>query len=148
MVLEALERVDRFAASRGIRMRLYIFDQEGMQESYAIKGDRDLLLALFQNLLENAVKYSPVNGLVELNVVDAGEFLRVSVSDRGPGIAKEELPHLFQRFYRSPQTSQKAEGVGLGLAIAQKISEVHGGHLTVSSKVGEGTTFIFEIRKA
>ena len=112
----------------------------------AVIGNEDQLRRLFYNLLENAIKYTPVGGQVEM-LLRAGpnpNSVRILVRDSGPGIAPEHLPHVFERFYRADTTQPRSgvmRGSGLGLAIAKSIVESHGGTMGVSSQLGNGTTF-------
>ena len=105
----------------------------------------DLVLA---NLLDNAIKYAAAGGVIRLAVLAAGEAVVVQVSDAGPGIAQDELPHLFERFYRVDRArSRDKGGTGLGLAIAKHIVEAHKQTISVDSAVGLGTTFSFTLLK-
>jgi two-component system sensor histidine kinase MprB len=88
------------------------------------------------NLLDNAAKWSPAEGVVEVTVAD-GE---VVVRDRGPGIAVEDLPHVFDRFYRAP-TARGMPGSGLGLAIVRRVADAHGGEVEAAPAEGGGTVF-------
>ena len=102
--------------------------------------DRDRLAQVLQNLFSNAVKYSPEGGAIEVRLeVDGGEA-KVSVSDRGIGIPAEELPHVFDRFYRA-RARTRAPGLGLGLYITRMLVEAHGGRVGVASEPGQGSTF-------
>jgi signal transduction histidine kinase len=88
------------------------------------------------------VKYAPDGGEILVRVEDLGSVVRVSVTDHGTGIAEEAIPHLFGRFYRSPEaTASHAGGLGLGLSITQMLVEAHGGQIMVHSRLGEGSTF-------
>lgn len=108
----------------------------------SIKVDAGRLRHVFINLLTNAVKYSPVGGIIELSVVAAPPgFVRFSVRDRGPGIPAESVAHVFDRFYRAP--AQTKTGAGLGLAISREIVVAHGGTIACSSEIGQGTEFYF-----
>lgn len=108
-------------------------------------ADISLIERVLQNLIENAIQYTPESGEVTVTVAKAGEdHIKVGISDTGAGIAEEDLDHIFDRFYRSSSVRAKArEGLGLGLAIAKKIVELHHSQLKVESKVGQGTTFWF-----
>ncbi len=107
-----------------------------------IRGDFDHLTRLFLNLLDNAVKYTPHGGQVTVHAAHQATQVRVAISDTGPGIPEEALPHLFERFYRvAADRSRETGGAGLGLAIAHEIARAHGGTLAVQSEVGQGTTF-------
>ena len=108
----------------------------------SIVVDASRLRHVFINLLANAAKYSPSGGAITLSVAAAPlGFIRFAVSDQGPGIPDEILPHVFERFYRAPGQTQP--GAGLGLAIAREIVVAHGGSITGSSELGRGTTFQF-----
>ena len=109
-----------------------------LPDGLTLLGDRDNLIRLFVNLLDNAVKYTGRGGIaVEAQVVN--EKVRVSVSDTGVGIPAEHLPHIFDRFYRV-EKSRVSRGSGLGLAIAMDIAQAHLGTIEVQSKVDVGTT--------
>jgi signal transduction histidine kinase len=111
-----------------------------------IMGEEDQLRRMFYNLVDNAIKYTPPEGTVELWLKCKPELRKVefTVKDTGFGIAKEHLPYIFDRFYRAEATRprfSKSQGSGLGLAIARTIVEAHKGRIWVVSQVGEGTTF-------
>lgn len=110
------------------------------QSPRQILGDADRLKQVLVNLVSNAIKYNRDNGRVVISASVGESELYVGVSDTGMGIAEEDLPWLFERFYRIPG-SEKREGSGLGLTIAQKIVEAHNGRIEVQSTVGKGTTF-------
>lgn len=113
--------------------------QLGHEDQAIIQGDPDRLKQLLLNLVHNALKHTPAGGCVTLSLYRDHDWVRVSVADTGSGIAPEDLPHIFDRFYRA--RGQHHKGTGLGLAIAQWIAEEHGGQITVESKVDEGSTF-------
>lgn len=105
-----------------------------------VSGSGSELSRLFTNLLENAVRHTPPEGLVTVSAIADTVSVTVTVSDTGEGIAPEHLPHLGERFYRADAArSSGTGGVGLGLAICRSIIEAHGGGMTIESKVGEGT---------
>lgn len=112
-----------------------------------VAGDLDLLIRLFLNLLDNAIKYTPPGGRVTLSARADEDEAVIAVRDTGPGIAAEHLPHLFERFYRVEEDrarflEEEGEGgAGLGLAIAAEIARVCGGGIEVESRVGEGACF-------
>ncbi len=114
--------------------------------------DSEAVHQALSNLLDNAVKYSPVEGLIRVSagVIDAGpgapRFVEVAVQDSGPGIPKEDLPRLFERFYRVDKArSRELGGTGLGLAIVKHIARAHGGAVRVESELGRGATFAFTL---
>jgi len=108
-----------------------------------IKGDVQRLKQLLLNLLDNAIKYTPVGGHITLGLKTEGKEAVMWISDTGRGIPAEDLPHIFERFFRhSRSTSDKgASGFGLGLSIVKWIVDSHGGKIDATSQVGQGTTF-------
>jgi len=112
------------------------------REPLMIPGDRDELLRLMENLVENAIKYGKQGGAVAITVEAGADEASVHVRDDGPGIAPEHLPRLTERFYRvDTAASREAGGTGLGLAIVKHIVLRHRGRLTIESKPGEGAIF-------
>ena len=111
-----------------------------------VYADIELIERVFENLIENALRYTPQGGTITLDLGSTSDGIRVSVSDTGAGIPPEMLPHIFDRFYRHGTGIRgKSEGMGLGLAITRRILEIHGSSISVDSKVGHGTTFSFEL---
>jgi two-component system phosphate regulon sensor histidine kinase PhoR len=101
---------------------------------------------VLQNLLDNAVQYTPAGGRLEVSASNEGGKVQVTVSDTGIGIPQAEQERIFERFYRvDAARSREAGGTGLGLSIARHIVEAHAGHLWVESAVGEGSQFRFSI---
>jgi signal transduction histidine kinase len=105
-------------------------------------GELGLIERLLTNLIENALRFTPAGGTVKVSLAAEDGGTRVSVSDTGSGIAPEDLPHIFERFYRADR-SRPAGGAGLGLAIARQIAELHGSRLEVESSPGRGSRFHF-----
>ena len=116
------------------------------QEHLSLQADRGLVKQLLRILVDNAVKYSPPGGRITLGVRQEKDKCMLSVTDEGEGIDAEELPKIFERFYRS-DSAKKSEhgGHGLGLSIARVIAVAHGGRIYVRSKKGVGTTFEVEL---
>jgi signal transduction histidine kinase len=111
-----------------------------------VMGDRERLAQMLWNLLENAAQYTPDGGRIELHLRSVDGVARVEVQDTGIGIAEEDLPHVFDRFYRGHGARIiREDGAGLGLAIVKYVAEAHGGMVTVSSEPGRGTTFSVDI---
>ncbi|MCL4543618.1 MAG: HAMP domain-containing histidine kinase [Chloroflexi bacterium] len=103
-------------------------------------GDAARVVQMLLNLLENAIKYSRPGGQVHVTLQPQGIMVNIQISDDGIGIAPEELPHLFERFYRA-DTARGRGGAGLGLSIAQWIARAHGGEISVASELSRGSTF-------
>lgn len=112
-----------------------------------INGISDRLIELLVILLDNAVKYSPEKSSITVSAKKKGEGVDIRVIDEGIGIHKEDVPHIFDRFYRTSKSRYKNNigGYGLGLSIAKKIVKLHDGTITVESKVDKGTTFIVHL---
>lgn len=105
-------------------------------------GDAMQLARLFSNLLRNAVAYTPSGGTVTLSVARTNQVTIISVEDTGIGISKEQIPYIFNRFYRvDKHRARRQGGLGLGLAIAQSIAQLHKGKITIQSQVGVGSCF-------
>jgi signal transduction histidine kinase len=105
-------------------------------------GDQDRLRQVFNNLLDNALRYTPAGGSVTVSTRAANANIVITVSDTGQGIAPQDLPHIFERFYQADKSrSKEAGGLGLGLAICKEIIAAHQGKIEVNSMVGKGTTF-------
>ncbi len=108
----------------------------------SVRGDRDRLMQVFVNLVDNALRYTPPGGRVTLAARAEADHVEASVEDTGRGIPPEHVPHLFERFYRAESArTARSGGAGLGLSIAQQIVAVHGGVIAVTSEPGVGTRF-------
>lgn len=108
-----------------------------------LSADENRLIQMVLNLLENAVKYTPEKGQITINLKSQPSAVTFTIADTGQGIPPEDLPHIFERFYRSDRArSRNQGGFGLGLAIAQQIVQLHKGTIQVSSQPGAGTQFI------
>jgi signal transduction histidine kinase len=111
-----------------------------------VNADIALIERVLENLIENALRYTPAHGAIALELAPAERGVRVRVRDSGCGIAPEELPRIFDRFYQLDKSRNGNPGSsGLGLAIAKRILELHGSGIAVDSTVGRGTTFAFEL---
>lgn len=117
-----------------------------LDELPELEADADRLNQVFYNILVNAIRYSPTKSIVKVVTVqeeiEGRSWLKVSVTDNGPGIAQEDIPHIFDHFYRGDKSrDRKSGGSGLGLAIVKQLVEIHGGRVAVKSKLGEGSVF-------
>lgn len=109
-----------------------------------VAGDSDGLIRLFLNLIDNAIKYTKQGYIAISAKAQTANRLMITVTDTGVGIPPDHLPYIFDRFYRA-DAARSTEGIGLGLAIAREIVQVHGGTITVKSELGKGTTFTIEL---
>jgi signal transduction histidine kinase len=134
IILEEMSRAKTLAGIRKIVI--------GRQEDLIITGDVQRLKQLLANLVDNAIKYTLEQGTITISLFKDGEWARLEVADTGIGIAPEQLPHIFDRFYRVDKARSRASGgTGLGLAIVKGIAEQHGGKVTMTSQPGKGSTF-------
>jgi two-component system, OmpR family, sensor kinase len=137
LLLEALQHM-RVLARERLQLRVNEIDQ------VLVCGDQDRLKQVMVNLVGNAIQYTPAGGEVNLSLSKVGDQARMMISDTGPGIPAEDLPHIFERFYRAEKSrtrSADGKGFGLGLSIAYWIVRNHGGRIEVDSQEGRGTTF-------
>jgi len=113
-----------------------------------IQADKQKLIAIFSNLVSNAIKYTPEGGKININVGDRGEDIRACVADTGIGIPEEHLPKIFERFYMvDTSLTRKSGSLGLGLSIVKEYVKLHGGIVWARSEVGKGSEFFFIIPK-
>lgn len=110
-----------------------------------VNADIALIERVMQNLLDNALKFTPEKGAIQIKVKKENQRVSVCISDTGNGISEQELPHIFERYHQAKQSAEKSNGAGLGLAISKKIMEIHGADLTVASQEGQGTDFYFSL---
>lgn len=137
------DSVQAVAEDQGIHLDSIVPD-----EPLVVVGDTDRLRQVIGNLVSNALRYTSTGGSVTLRAWEQGRQVRVAVSDTGPGIAPEDQPHLFDRFYRADAARDRASGgSGLGLAIARALVEAHGGQIGVESTLGVGTTFTVTLER-
>ncbi|MNJ58549.1 Alkaline phosphatase synthesis sensor protein PhoR [compost metagenome] len=118
---------------------------EGSDQLY-LQGDGDWLTEAFINLIKNALEHTPSEGDINIKLEESSLFYTVVITDYGEGIAVDELPHIFKRFYRG-KSSTKPQSVGIGLALAKSIIEEHSGIISVVSQIGEGTIFKISFHK-
>lgn len=144
LALEAVSRLKPLAVARNVSVR-FDLDCEHGEPDYVVRGDPDLLRSLLQSLVENAIKYSPT---VQVTVSSEADWVWVRIKDEGPGIPADDLPRVFERFYRAHSQPKGTGGTGLGLAIAKRISEVHHGLLLAESELGRGSQFSFGLKRA
>ena len=139
ILMVVLSRLRPAARRKGISL---LWKRSGSLGSYSIRGDETQLTSMFSNLVDNAVKYTPAGGQVEVTGDADDEEVIVRVTDTGIGIDAENLSRIFERFYRVDKARSKATGgTGLGLSIVRHVAENHGGRVTVDSTPGKGSTF-------
>jgi signal transduction histidine kinase len=143
-LIRPLERIFAFEAER--KEIMLHFSMEG--EEPLIKADRNYLIQVMENLISNAVKFSPFKRNVYIKVYEHNEFVRVSVKDEGPGIPENECIDLFKKYHKlSPRPTAGEQSIGLGLSIAKKYVEVMNGSIWCESLVGRGSEFIVQFEK-
>jgi len=138
------EVLDSKAAEAGIEGR--VFNRKYNATQYHITGDRSHMSNVINNLIDNAVKYSPADKPIDIQTMDENGMLKVSILDRGIGIAPVHQKHLFKKFYRVPSGNvHDIKGFGLGLHYVRKILRMLGGDIEVKSTLGEGSCFSFHL---
>ena len=139
VLMVALARLRPAARRKNITLS---WKRSGNAALYAVRGDETQLVSMFANLVDNAIKYTPPGGRVEVSGEPSEGEVVVRVSDTGIGIPPENLSRIFERFYRVDKARSKATGgTGLGLSIVRHIVENHGGRVAVESELGGGSTF-------
>ncbi|WP_066296084.1 cell wall metabolism sensor histidine kinase WalK [Bacillus sp. FJAT-29937] len=135
--------IDRFELSK---QQNVTFERKLPDHSAFVELDGDKLTQVIDNIISNALKYSPEGGKITFMLEEQNEFVVISVSDQGVGIPKENINKIFERFYRVDKArTRKLGGTGLGLAIAKEMVEAHGGKIWATSKEGKGTTISFSL---
>ncbi|MFF2450477.1 two-component system histidine kinase PnpS [Neobacillus sp. NPDC058068] len=143
MLEEVIALLSGKAEAKNVALEFY-----SKQKHVLINGDFDRLKQVFINLIGNAITYTPSGGNVKIILLDYERNVRIHVKDSGVGIKKEEIPRIFERFYRVDRDrSRNSGGTGLGLAIVKHLVEAHHGKISVKSDVGEGSEFILELDK-
>jgi two-component system sensor histidine kinase BaeS len=139
--------------TRAVMMLRPLADEKGIQINCELKEklcevevDSDRMSQVFYNILINAIRYSPRQSQIKVTTsvkeMEDEQWLNVAVTDNGPGIAAEDIPYVFDHFYRSEKSrDRKSGGSGLGLAIVKQLVEIHGGQVAVISELGKGSVF-------
>ncbi len=139
VLMTVLARMRRAARKKNITLQWKRF---GRAAQYTVYGDETQLTSMFTNLVDNAVKYTPPGGSVEVAAESNESEVVVRISDTGIGIPERSLTRIFERSYRVDKArSKQTGGTGLGLSIVRHVAENHGGRVTVESVLGEGSTF-------
>ena len=129
--------------------KIKITYENALNKNVNILADAEQFKKVINNIIVNSVKYiGSKKGLIHINIVDKQEFVEIGISDNGIGITDKDLPYIFDRFYRTDQSRNSLQGgSGLGLSIAKKIVEDHGGEIFGQSQVRAGTTIYIRLRK-
>jgi signal transduction histidine kinase len=135
---EEMEELEPLFAAKGLRLRL-----EPSPQALIVLGDRLALGLALRNLLENALKFTPA-GEVRFSIGQEGAWARLEISDGGPGIPQEALPHLFERFYQA-NVKHRQGGSGLGLALVAAIARWHGGEVSAANQRSGGARFTLRL---
>jgi signal transduction histidine kinase len=138
IISSVLEQMQEIASESGIAL-LYESNQEIM-----CRGDQSLIIQMLFNLIENGIKYGKPGGYVRMSASIEKNATQITIADNGMGISQEELPYIFDRFYRVDKSRDRS-GSGLGLSIVKWIVDEHNGKIQVNSAPGEGTTFFIAI---
>jgi signal transduction histidine kinase len=141
LICDAVEAQKSIAAEASVDLRV-----EMARDVPDVWADRDRLLQVFDNLVGNALKFTRPGGRIRVGAALNEDEVQFSVADTGVGIATEDLPHVFDRFWQVRKDERR--GTGLGLAIVKGIIEAHGGRIWVESALGRGTTFFFALPAA
>ena len=136
LLVRAVSQAKAAAERKGIALQLHLQQQAEMRALYDLRWTAEAL----GNLLDNAVKYTPPGGCIQVSATQYELFCRIDVHDNGIGIAEEEQAQIFGRFYRGRQVREQ-EGLGIGLYLAREIAQKQGGYLKLSSRPGQGSTF-------
>lgn len=140
-VSSAVAELTPLAEQKGIVLRV-----EPFGDIPDVRADKNKLHRVFINLIDNAIKYTPENGLIRVSALRDGSWVSVFIEDNGIGIPKADLPRIFERFYRADKArSRELGGTGLGLSIVKHIVELHGGAAGVQSELGRGSKFFFRL---
>jgi len=141
LVQDIVQEFELQAEEAGVELRI---DPPG--QAVSVYADISLIQRVLENLVGNALRYTPANGTVAISVQPSTSGVHVAVTDNGAGISREDLPHIFERFYRADSDAADGRGsTGLGLAIAKRILELHGSEITVTSEERRGTLFAFDL---
>ncbi len=142
LLLAAVEDVQPLALAQALDLSLEIADSPASEvDPFGLWADEDRLRRLIDNLLSNALRFTPSGGQVQVSLERRDRHLLITVQDSGAGIAPADLPHIFDRFYRSDSARSTRQGSGLGLAIAKAVVDHYRGHIEVESHLGEGSRF-------
>jgi signal transduction histidine kinase len=141
LLQDVVQKYSLLAQQKNISLKAPYNDQ-----LYLVNADIALIERVLENLIDNALRYTPENGHVEITLTQKTHCVEVGVQDTGIGLAAEDIPHIFERYYRAQKSTEyHQQSTGLGLAIVKRILELHGSVIRVQSKPHEGTRFEFPL---
>ncbi len=146
-ILDIRQVIEKIVAQSSKKSTTHVIVAEVPPDLPAVSADRTRIERILDNLVDNAIKYSPEGGEVKVSAKSQGERLLVAVSDRGVGISENDISRLFQPFARlgNPLAASSIQGIGLGLVVCRHLVEAHGGTIWVESELGRGSTFFFTV---
>ncbi len=148
-ILELTQEVTELFTDKADKKKIKIFFRENYSSPIIAVGDKSKIKQVLINLLDNAIKYNSENSRIKISFFDMDKNHLIEITDEGYGISEQDLPRVFERFYRTDKArSRDKGGTGLGLAIVKHIIEAHNQTINVRSTIGVGTTFAFTIKKA
>ncbi len=142
LINDICQKYRMIAQQKGITIE----SENSNNSNYLVYADVSLIERVLQNLLDNAIKFTPQNGSISLNINHSDQYVDIQVSDNGPGIPKEQMPFIFDRYHiGDKRVSLDNNSTGLGLAIVKKILEIHGATIRLTSQINHGTSFSFQL---
>ena len=140
MIVESLRHVNR----KSVEHRIVV---NNSSELYLAKMAARLIVQVIINIVDNAIKYTPKDSVIEISTKKEGKWISVSIADNGPGIAEEDQPHIFEMFYSGARkVADSHRSLGLGLALCKTIINAHGGDIWFTDNQPTGTVFTFTLR--
>lgn len=142
-IKEVTDSLQVLASTKGIELKT-----NAPRQDIVISADRDRIIQILTNLIGNAIKFIPVNGTIVIEITDSSDEVQIAVEDNGPGLSKEDMAKIFDRFVQIYKLAGAGEhGTGLGLTISKELVELHGGRMWVNSAPGQGCCFFFTLSK-
>ncbi|HWK24113.1 MAG TPA: ATP-binding protein [Ureibacillus sp.] len=143
-VVHVIERITQKFIQAAKEKKVHLQFKTDLSEDVLLSMDEDRIEQVLTNLIDNAIRHTPIDGYVTVSLEHVLSYAKIQVADTGEGIPQDDLPYVFERFYKADKARTRSKGgTGLGLAIAKNIVEAHKGNIRVDSEVGQGTTFTF-----
>lgn len=140
LLMDCVMVVKPLAEEKGINLTVAV-----PQNLPLVHGNLELIERMTRNLIDNAIRYTPEDGTIDVSAVVLGDKVRVTVHDNGVGIPEEQLNLVSERFVRGGNVKNRVQGSGIGLSVASEVARIHGGALKILSREGEGTAIIFDL---